>query len=170
MTVIIGQGGPFDPVALQLQTRQRRHIDNEVRLDRAPESMRAAVEIITGNYPDAELLSATALYNCFGLAFASRRCWIMDGNEVQKVLDDDGFHPLPWDPQFWQPGDVVLYRTENDPISHVAVIVEKRANLETPEFSVRVVSAWGHNGEYLHPISTKSPLLGEPYKVMSQRQ
>jgi hypothetical protein len=169
MVYIIGQGGTGDPVALQTQTRKRRQIGNEVRPEKAPESLREGVRIITDAYPDVEPLSATALYNCYGLAFASRRSWIIDETEVQKVLADDDFRDLGWDARLWASGDIVLYYSGEE-LSHVAVITDKRANIETGEVAVRVVSAWGESGEYLHLIDRVSPLLGKPCRVVSQRK
>jgi hypothetical protein len=89
-----------------------------------------------------------------------------------RVLEDDDYYSLPWDPTAWQIGDVVLYRKKDDPtreIRHVAIIAEKRPLLESGEFDVWVVSAWRDHGEYFHRIGDVQPILGQPSQVVSQR-
>jgi hypothetical protein len=169
MVHIIGWGSTHGSVALLTETRKRRQIGNEVRPERAIESLQEGIRIVTDAYPEVVPLSATALYNCYGLAFASRRTWILDEGEVKKVLEDDGFGELPWDPRFWEAGDIVLYCLDEE-VSHVAVIASKQPVLQSGDFKVHVISAWGESGEYVHPMEVVSPLLGKPCRVLSQRK
>jgi hypothetical protein len=170
--LIVGQGGLSDPQAIEIQTRKGRRLRNERRLETPTAVRKEAVRIILDNYKGTELISSTALYNCFGLAFAARRTWIHDEVEVKAVLEDDGFRPVSMERQFWEVGDVVLYcKGDGDiEIRHVAVIVEKRPIVGCGGFEIRVVSAWGESGEYLHPVDVASPLHGRPYRVYSQRK
>ena len=140
--IILGRGGPNDQQSIELETRKKTRIPNERRQERAPDSMREAVRILTGQFPEARLLSATAVYNCYGLAFASRRTWILDEEDVRRILSDDGFQPLHWDPRIWEAGDIVLYGSEaTRSIDHVAVIVEKVWRHDGTVEKVLVVSA-----------------------------
>lgn len=166
---ILNQGTASDPKALRLDTRRRRHIGNEPCPEKPIEGILEVARIIEKSYPGTRLISATAVYNCFGLAFASRRTWVMDAAEVIKALEDDDYRALPWDQRLWDVGDIVLYRTENDPLRHVSVIVEKRPLINDGGFEIYAVSAWGETGEYLHPLNPGHPMLGEPFEVRSQR-
>jgi hypothetical protein len=168
-TYIIGQGGPTDTKALALDTRKKRHVGNETRLEKPLAGMLEIAAIIEKTYPHTRLVSASAICNCFGLAFGSRRTWILDLIEVRKVLDDDGYKPVAWDPQSWGLGDIVLYRTQEDPLRHVAVIVQNDPLPGVGQFLTRVLSVWGESGEYVHPIEVGHPLLGKPFEVQSQR-
>lgn len=141
MTYIIGLGTPNDPEALKLETRARRFIHNVTRPEGHPDIMRERIRITQDAFPAVVPVSASIVYNCYGLAFAARRCAIVDKTDVETILEDDGYRKLPWDPAAWLVGDVVLY----------------------------VLSAWGDSGEYLHPIDVVSPLLGRPSEVVSQR-
>lgn len=170
MTSVVGSGGKEDINALPLFTKKRRFIRNEQRAEKPPAALAEGARIIAATFAVTRVLSVSATYNCFGLAFASRRTWIYDEAEVRKILEDDGYQPLPWDASIWDIGDVVLYRTDDGEISHVAVVVERRADLLSGDTVIQVISAWGESGEYLHPVAVVSPLLGRPFQVMSQRR
>lgn len=168
MVYIFGQGGSSDNAALRLDTRRKRHIDNEMHLEKPRQGMLDVAAEIESAHPGTQLVSASAVYNCFGLAFGSRRTSITDGEQVRKALDDDGFRRLAWDYLLWDVGDIVLYRTDREEISHVAVVLAMTPRL-TGEMDVRVISAWGESGEYVHWMNPNNALLGEPYAVYSQR-
>ena len=120
-------------------------------------------------FPNAKPMSASAIYNCYGLAFACRRSAIVDEEDVSAILVDDGYRQLPWDPSAWLSGDIVIYRDGNGAMVHVGVVAKKQVDLATGETSVEVLSAWGESGEYLHPIGDVPSLLGRPTEVVAQR-
>ena len=167
MLHIIGEGGPNDRAALRLDTRQRNHIQNVQKLDRHPDALSAGVKIIEANYNGAKCVSATALYNCAGLVFGSRRTWI-EVEISEWILREDNFERLQSSAD-WDVGDVVVYRMGNA-ISHVARIRSIIRPIAWGEIQVIVVSAWGESGEYVHPWKVVSPLLGAPAEVWSQRK
>ena len=169
MTYIIGLGTPSDPAALKLETRARRFIHNEIRPEVHPDIMRERIRITQDAFPAVEPVSASTVYNCYGLAFAARRCWIADEMDVEAILNDDGYRKLPWDPAAWLVGDVVLYRNNSGELAHVGIVARKTNDFTTGEIKVDVLSAWGESGEYLHPIDVVSSLLGKPSEVVSQR-
>ena len=168
MVIIIGRGTSSDNRALKLYTMKHRFVENEMPLQIPLAGMRDVANAIEARYA-ARLISASSLYNCYGFAFASRRTAIMDGDEVTKILQDDGYRELPWDAREWDIGDVVLYKTQGDPISHVAVIHHKETHESGEVRDVYVVSAWGPSGEYIHPIDPRHDNLGTPYRVVTQR-
>jgi hypothetical protein len=169
MTYIIGLGTPNDPAALKLETRGRRFIRNVMRLEVQPDLMRERIRIIRNGFHSVVPVSASVVYNCYGLTFAARRCAIVDEEDVQAILDDDGYRKLPWDPAAWLAGDVVVYRKNSGELAHAAVVARKTEDITTGEIKVEVLSAWGESGEYLHLIDVVSPLLGRPSEVISQR-
>lgn len=72
---------------------------------------------------------ATGIYNCFGMVFASRRTSIYDedGQQLTRILDDDGFRKLP-DQTDVHPGDVVLYRDRaSGEVFHAAIVTRLEA-------------------------------------------
>ncbi|MEP6635735.1 MAG: hypothetical protein ABJB97_03350 [Acidobacteriota bacterium] len=121
------------------------------------------------NHPDIKLVSASAIYNCYGMVFASRRCAILGEEDVDMILHDDGYHLLPWDPTAWELGDVMLYRNSEGALRHAGVIIEKTPDLQASRYHIAVLSTWGNTGEYIHAMGDVSPLLGEPCEVRSQR-
>ena len=169
MTYIIGLGTPDDPLALNLETRARRFIHNVMRLEVEPEIMRERIRVTRETFPGAIPVSASIVYNCYGLVFAARRSAIVDEEDVHAILEDDGYKTMPWDPAAWMVGDVVLYRNAAGELAHVGIVAGKTIDLKTGNIKVDVLSAWGDSGEYLHPIELVSPLLGKPSEVVSQR-
>ncbi len=169
MSYIVGLGTPNDPRSLKLETRQRRWVHNVVRMEPTRDEMLLREQSVRAICPNARLVSASAVYNCYGLAFAARRSAIVDENDVEHILEDDGYRELPWDPNAWLPGDVVIYRNRTNAIVHAGVIARKEVSLDTGNVDVTVLSAWGEEGEYMHPIDEVAPLLGRPTNVYSQR-
>lgn len=89
---------------------------------------------------------STALYNCHGMTFASRRTGIFDSDVLQRILADDKYVELQTKDVL--PGDVLLYVSDDGDIEHSAVVVESPSaeRLGIP----RVVSKWGKYREVLH--------------------
>ena len=169
MAYIIGLGTPTDPTSLKMETRRHRYINNSMRPEAPPDLMRGRIRMNLEAFPNAKPMSASAIYNCYGLAFACRRSAIVDEEDVSAILVDDGYRQLPWDPSAWLSGDIVIYRDGNGAMVHVGVVAKKQVDLATGETSVEVVSAWGESGEYLHPIGDVPSLLGRPTEVVAQR-
>lgn len=169
MPHILGEGDARDRDSLSLVTRIGNRIRNIKRSEASPDRMRAAVEVALSACPEAKLRSATQVYNCMGLVFASRRTWI-DMDEIATILNDDGYAPLEGLRQA-KVGDVVVY---GDPskgeTSHVGIIVLKEANVSSGSWNVEVMSQWGADGEYIHPLDHVPPLLGIPIQFWTDRK
>jgi hypothetical protein len=166
---IIGFGTERDPEALALQTRRKRHVRNVMRREALRVESAARVSAVLAGRPDATLISASTIYNCYGLVFAARRTAIMDESDAQIVLEDDGYRDLPWDPNTWRPGDVVLYYTEGGDLAHAGLVATIQLDLSTGDSTVYVTSAWGEAGEYYHLIDYVPANLGRPARVVAQR-
>src|SRR5882724_10416355 len=161
MTMIIGRGSERDRAALQLfTTANRSYIENE-RPDeeRAVEGLQAALRFAKAISPTAKCRSLTAMYNCLGLVFASRRTMV-DCKHLDVILRDDGFSPIP-KVQAME-GDVVVYR-RNGISQHVGIIYELRdisLQHNGSQIEFWVLSQWGEDGEYLHKMGEVPTIYG----------
>ncbi len=146
-----------------LQTRRGRNILVAKYPEEPPMKVAAYARRFSREYP--EILprrGATTEYNCYGLLFACRRCWVMI-ESVRDILSDDGYRRLrPSEAPF--PGDVVLY-FEGSTIEHVGMIVEVPKLGDT--FIPKVLSKWGPGPEYLHAVA-RSP-FGSQYEFWTER-
>lgn len=169
MTYIVGQGSRNDPRSLDLQTRRKWRIPNELRPELPLAVRMEAIRIVTKEFPSARALSSSGRYNCAGLVFGSRRVAI-DVEHAEKILHDDGYAELDWiDRETWDTGDVVVYRDAKCKPSHVAMIHSVTPDPATSSHTVTVVSAWGQSGEYCHEMGNVSPVLGTPQQIWSKR-
>jgi hypothetical protein len=153
-----------DLAPLRLDSRARRQIRNFPRLEQNPAQLRIRVQVHQRGHPAATLRSATGVYNCFGLAFASRRTWV-DEQEVRQVLMDDGYRPTSREDL--REGDLVIYSTRPGGIDHVAVVT---AFDWTDPSVVWVISQWGTDGEWKHRIDDVPGLCGSPAEFWTDRR
>lgn len=148
--MLIGAGGSNDRASIPLATKRGTPIPNERRRERPPEALKAAMQIWTQKYPNIRLRSLTAVYNCVGLPFASRRTCI-DPEHLKTILREDDYRRLSGEHEV-EIGDLVLYRPNKDEYSHIAVVVKKEPKVINASFEITVVSQWGADGEYIHLI------------------
>jgi hypothetical protein len=65
---------------------------------------------------------------------------------------------------------VVVYKTPDGEIAHVGMILTKTADVASAKWLVRVLSKWGAEGEYDHPIDYGPPMLGQPAEFWTDRR
>lgn len=167
MVIVLGAGGPRDAAYIPLATRRGSRIRNERRPEQPPVRLKAAVQHWTQAYPEIRVRSVTGVYNCMGLAFASRRTWV-DTDQLSMILDEDEYHRIRG-PQEMQVGDLVVYR-RNGEAAHIAVVVKLEPLVATASWKVTVVSQWGADGEYVHPMEDVPELLGTPVEYWTDRR
>src|SRR6266705_1233285 len=155
-------GSPRDKRSIPLATRAGNHIPNERRREMAPDRLKAAVALWARERPLAHLRSITATYNCVGMAFANRRTWV-DPSSVPRILADDGYRRVERPAS----GDIVLYRTDDGALVHIAVVLEARKAFE--RWNLVVLSQWGADGEYVHPENYVPDRLGRPVEYWTER-
>jgi len=164
--MIIGGGSESDLAALKLYTTANKtRIENE----RPPEELcfeglQAAHKFVKSVSPQARCRSLTAMYNCVGMVFASRRTSIKP-KYLEVILHDDGFRPISRDMAV--EGDVVIYTRNNIP-QHVGIIQQLERGLGTAAFWV--LSQWGDAGEYIHPLIPVPEAYGEPTDFWTERR
>ena len=66
------------------------------------------------------------IYNCHGLAFASRRTTIWNIQEVWKIVKEDNYIEIK-DIKDVLPGDLILYIDDDGDIEHSGIVVETPA-------------------------------------------
>lgn len=135
---------------LEMMTRKRSHIENVQCHDRIGNFEKKAVEDIDREYEGRarKRTGATALYNCHGLTFASRRTRILSDETLKQILKEDGYAEV--EPKSVIAGDIVLYFNESGGIDHSGMVV---CNPMTDLISSQpmVLSKWGSGPEYVHP-------------------
>jgi hypothetical protein len=154
---------------LALETRARRPIPNEVRLERPRIALDASANLFAGLFPQAWLRSLTAVYNCIGMVVANRRAWV-DPSELIRILQEDGCRRLnaPEEAEF---GDVVVYHDDGGQVCHAGIVVEKRILVPGDAKDLLVVlSKWGADGEYVHDMSALPSLLGKAAQFWTDRR
>lgn len=103
-------------------------------------------------------------YNCVGMIFASRRAFI-DIDEIYSLLREDGYTRI--ESHAVVEGDIVLYKYANKP-THVALIISAERVGRTP--SIRVISKWGLDAEFIHFEHDVPELFGEPAEYYTDRK
>jgi hypothetical protein len=169
MAVLIDPGSPRDPKSIQLATRRGTYIPNERRLEWSPIKMEASVKIWKESHPNAYLRSATAVYNCMGLVFATRRTWI-DTDQIFKILKEDDYYAVGEPPEACE-GDLVIYRRKpKGNVSHVGIILKLNPEVKTASWEITVLSKWGPEGEYIHNIDDIPEVYGRHVEYWSERR
>lgn len=95
----------------------------------------------------------SAVYNCHGLTFASRRTRIVDDAAINRILSDDKWTEI--DILKVLPGDIVLYFSDEGDPNHSGLIVEA-----DPLGVHRICSKWGSAGEYIHFLNDCPSMYG----------
>lgn len=166
---IIGAGGPDDKASIHLATRRNTFIRNERRREMAPNMLKEGADLWRRERPNARLRSASAVYNCMGMVFASRRTWI-DPAELDLILKEDEYRPVTELAQV-EIGDIVVYRDRSDHrVTHVGIIVHAKRDVEKGAYEITVISKWGKYGEYIHLMEDVPFILGEPAEYWTDRR
>lgn len=164
--LVIGGGSEADKNSIPLATRAGKRINNERRLERSPAAMREAARLWTTEIPSARVRSLSARYNCMGMVFAARRVWV-DISEVSRILAEDGYSRLGGIRDL-QIGDIVVYARASV-FAHVGVVVRVEPLAEGGRALITVLSQWGADGEYLHPLTDVPLLCGVPVEFWTDR-
>lgn len=168
MVYIIGEGSEDDSLSIRLATRENNFIKNRRQFERAPEALIESRRIFAEAHPDAKLRSLTAVYNCVGLVFGSRRTWI-DPEQIRFILEDDKYEKI--DKCKVTSGDVVLYSDDGGKkISHIGIVSCVTPKLMSGDLDIRVISKWGHDGEYFHALDDIPLLCGRAFEYWTDRK
>jgi len=146
-------------MAIRLETSKRSGIDNvqggEIAAFQSKWNAR-----LPKQFPDARRRTEmSAIYNCHGLTFASRRTRVENTQGVQKILQDDHWLELT-NPRDVLPGDVVVYFAEEGEANHSGTVIE----CDGPLFVPLVCSKWGNAGEFIHRVRYCPTIYGPVIK------
>lgn len=127
-----------------IQTRKGNNIDN-FQNPEISEFNRNHFKITEEKYKKAiKRTEPTGLYNCHGLTFANRRCFIEKPDQVLMILKDDEYKEIECKEVL--PGDIVIYHSEGD-VEHSGIVIEK----PTPPMYVPLIfSKWSCHSEFIH--------------------
>jgi hypothetical protein len=154
---------------LALETRARKPIDNAVKPERPKVALDASAALFKNLFPNAQLRSLTAVYNCIGLIVASRRTWV-DPDDLIRILKEDGYRELAGAEEA-EAGDVVVYHDPYGKVCHAAIVVQKRLLVPgQQEELLTVLSKWGADGEYVHDLTALPGYLGSPVAFWTDRR
>jgi len=64
----------------------------------------------------------------------------------------------------------VIYRTATGQVEHIGTVLTSEPVVETFEWRVTVISQWGADGEYIHPVRHVPLVLGQPTEYWTERQ
>ena len=103
-------------------------------------------------------------YNCVGMIFAARRAWI-EIDHIYPILREDDYTKVQREDVMV--GDIVLYRDAVEP-THVALIVAVDSIGNTT--SLKVMSKWGMNPEFIHDERNVPQILGQPAEYFTDRK
>ena len=132
---------------IKLQKRKGNDIHNVI-CSEISSFTRNQFDKVESKYPNTEKLTEpSGIYNCFGMMFASRRCWVERIQDVITIIEDDNYREIELNTI--RPGDLIVYYSDNGEPIHSGLIVEiinEHPLLLTPI----VRSKWGCYGERKH--------------------
>ncbi len=143
MTAILSPGAPVRK-SIALQTRAGTHIHNEQSFALSNYDHHVNEQQIRRHDPLEVRLQTSAVYNCHGLCFASRRTRVYEIDDILRLLEEDKYVGV--EAENVLPGDVVLYVADDGDIEHSGVVVSPPEDLGIP----KVVSKWGAGVEAIH--------------------
>ena len=141
-------------MSIRLETSRRTGIENYQSLDISQFERNWNAEIPKLHPRITARTGMSALYNCHGLTFASRRTRISDTAEVRRILEDDRWEEVELRDVL--AGDVVVYFGKEGEANHSGIIVDIDKDLKLP----LVCSKWGSGGEYIHQLSDCPSMYG----------
>jgi|SRR5579863_81606 len=142
---------------IRLETSAAVGIDNEQQTDVSVYDRNLA-EVFARKHPKAvPRTTPSAMYNCHGMTFASRRTRIIDVGGINQVLSDDRWIQI--DPREALPGDIVIYYDYEGDVNHSGVVVASQ-NLLVP----LICSKWGNGPEFVHSLKDCPELYGPETK------
>jgi hypothetical protein len=148
---------------IRLETSKRTGIENLQGYEISTFELNWSAEIPKLHPSAIQRTGSSALYNCHGLTFASRRTRVFDTQEVHRILSDDKWLELVIEDV--RAGDIVVYYSEEGEANHSGIILECDAEFRLPI----VCSKWGHAGEYIHRLSDVPSVYGPQWKFFRCR-
>lgn len=139
---------------LRLETSKGRGIENDQQFDISQFERNWSVEIAKRHPQAKRRTEGSALYNCHGLTFASRRTRVTETQDLRYILLDDQWEEIQYADVL--PGDIVVYFSDDGDANHSGIVVALHTQLQLPI----VCSKWGNAGEFIHNLSDCPDIYG----------
>lgn len=141
-------------MSIRIETSRRRGIDNHQDAE-ILEGQMMWFKTLPKMHPNAiPRTKPSALFNCHGLTFASRRSKILDWRNIQRIIEDDCWKEVTLNDVL--PGDIVVYFDDEGDANHSGVVVQYSKDIFTP----LIVSKWGYGPEFVHKLSDVPKMYG----------
>jgi hypothetical protein len=142
-------------MTIRLETSKRTGIRNVQGSDISAFHRRLYSEIHKSYSLAKARTDMSAVYNCHGLTFASRRTRIEDTQDILKILQDDRWEKID-NIKDVLPGDIVVYFSQEGEANHSGIIVGYEETLHLPI----VCSKWNVGSEYVHSLAYCPEIYG----------
>lgn len=130
-----------------LQTREGTNISN-FQCSEISQTNRNYFDLIESKYHNAKKRSnPSGIYNCHGMTFANRRCFIENPREILTILKDDNYIEI--DKNNVLPGDIALYFSNGD-VEHSGIVIEEP---KAPLYIPLIFSKWSCHAEFIHYVN-----------------
>ena len=147
---------------ISFQTREERNISCTICNEISQFNRRQLLEV-EKDWPRAiKRTKPSGIYNCHGMIFASRRCSILDTQDVLNILEVDDNYQEIVDIKKTLPGDIVIYYADGD-VQHSGMVIEKpKPDLFYKQFGINKI--------LIIQIAKKSIDVGKPRFYRYDRQ
>lgn len=128
------------------------------------DNTRAALANLGDKVNEVDVRSVSEhLYDCVGMIFSNRRAWI-GTDKIHDILKSDGYCKI--DEHQLSIGDIVLYSAYQE-FTHIGMITYMRTEKGIKD--IRVLSKWGHAGEFVHHLHVVPRNIGTVSEYWSER-
>jgi hypothetical protein len=140
---------------ITIQTRRGTPVANVQEFDLTPFYLRQIEETRVRFEKNATIEfvnSASPIYNCHGLTFASKRSAIYDAQEVNKILDEDDYIVICKVTDVRR-GDIIVYYSSDGDAEHSGLVIGALQRLPI------ILSKWGYGRSCtpVYPLPLRSP-------------
>lgn len=157
--------------SIHLATRTGSYIANVQGSNAQPGLLQFTVEHWQRQFRHLQPITVDGMYNCIGLAFASRRTTI-EPKLVRWILQEDDYRIVNRDERPMI-GDIVLYGTgsQDDQIEHLGIVWRLEPDTARGIEYQWILSKWGAQGpECLHRLEDIPPVFGTVLEYWRKRQ
>ncbi len=142
---------------IRLQTASRNDIPNIQRSEISAFERNWAEDLPAKYLTTTIRTDVSALYNCHGLTFASRRTRIEEFSSIALILRDDKYEEVPREQAL--PGDIVIYYDDSGDLTHSGLVV-----LNEPPLNPLICSKWGNGPEFVHGLYNVPSVYGADHR------
>lgn len=143
---------------IRLQTSKGRDIPNIQDTEISAYEKNWASEIPRLHTSVRIRTNPTAIYNCHGMIFGSRRTRILDTPVIHMILKDDRWEQIT-ELKDVLPGDIIVYVDDQGDLTHSGFVIGNSPLSPEPW----ICSKWGSGPEVLHKYFDVPQIYGTTY-------